>query len=258
MLKKRLALLYKEEYNLKEKLLGGETMERIKKGIAFFLLAFVLAFATPVTMTNSLAATTYVKVTLEILWNSASTKVDNSTYYVTAYSDSACTNAVSTKSIRIENDSTGSVIFNNLSTGTYYIAESNSSGTLKTDTNNLTISYPNGNTATVSTTTSSSTDMVWIPKTGEKYHSSSTCSNMKDPTQVSVATAEQRGYEPCSKCYTGGTSTMATIRIQNNYSVDPNYASAKTADESQPLLYGGLAILCVAVGSIVISRRKYI
>lgn len=257
-MKKEVDLQCKEEYNLNEKLLGGESMGRIKKGVAFFLLVFILAFATPVTMTNSLAATTSVKVTLEILWNSATTKVNSATYYVTAYSDSACTNVVSTKSIYIENDSTGSVIFNNLSTGTYYFAESNSSGTLKTDTSNLRISYPTGNSATVSTTINSSTEMVWIPNTGEKYHSSSTCSNMKNPTQVSVATAVQRGFEPCSKCYTGGTGTMTTLRIQNNYSVDPNYASAKTADESQPLLFGGLAILCVVVGSIVVSRRKYI
>lgn len=234
-------------------------MERIKKGVAFFLLALILAFTTPVTSIKSLAATTPVKVTLEILWNGAATKVNYATYYVTAYSDSACTKAVSTKSIRIENDSTGSVIFNNLSTGIYYFAESDSSGNLKTDTSTVTISYPIGNSVNItnSTSSASTTDMVWIPNTGEKYHSSQTCSNMKNPTQVSVATAEQRGYEPCSKCYTGGSVSTTTLRIQNNYSVDPNYASARTADESQPLLYGGIALLSVfTAGGVIIVRRK--
>lgn len=234
-------------------------MERIKKGVAFFLLALILAFTTPVTSTESLAATTPVKVTLEILWNGAATKVNYATYYVTAYSDSACTKAVSIKSIRIENDSTGSVIFNNLSTGTYYFAESDSSGNLKTDTSTVTISYPIGNSVNItnSTSSASTTDMVWIPNTGEKYHSSQICSNMKNPTQVSVATAEQRGYEPCSKCYTGGSVSTTTLRIQNNYSVDPNYASAKTADESQPLLYSGIALLSVfTAGGVIIIRRK--
>jgi len=44
-------------------------------------------------------------------------------------------------------------------------------------------------------------NMVWIPRTGEKYHSNSSCGNMKNPTQVSLDTAIQKGYTPCSKCY---------------------------------------------------------
>lgn len=43
--------------------------------------------------------------------------------------------------------------------------------------------------------------MVWIPRTGSKYHSDSDCSNMKNPEQVTQDTAESRGYEPCKKCY---------------------------------------------------------
>ena len=43
--------------------------------------------------------------------------------------------------------------------------------------------------------------MVWIPQSGSKYHSSPSCSNMKNPTQVTVEEAESRGYEPCKKCY---------------------------------------------------------
>lgn len=45
------------------------------------------------------------------------------------------------------------------------------------------------------------TDMVWIPKSGSKYHSRSSCSNMKNPTQVSRSEAISRGYGPCKKCY---------------------------------------------------------
>ncbi|MBM6921875.1 DNA/RNA non-specific endonuclease [Phocea massiliensis] len=44
-------------------------------------------------------------------------------------------------------------------------------------------------------------DMVWIPKTGSKYHSNPNCSNMKNPTQITIEEAENRGYEPCKKCY---------------------------------------------------------
>ncbi|MBQ7767593.1 MAG: MBL fold metallo-hydrolase [Oscillospiraceae bacterium] len=44
-------------------------------------------------------------------------------------------------------------------------------------------------------------DMVWIPKTGKKYHSSSSCSNMKNPSKVTRSQAIQMGYDPCKKCY---------------------------------------------------------
>lgn len=44
-------------------------------------------------------------------------------------------------------------------------------------------------------------EMVWIPATGSKYHRNSSCSNMKNPSQVSKDEAISRGYEPCKKCY---------------------------------------------------------
>lgn len=45
------------------------------------------------------------------------------------------------------------------------------------------------------------TDMVWIPNSGSKYHSHSGCSNMKNPRQVSREEAERLDYEPCKKCW---------------------------------------------------------
>ena len=46
-----------------------------------------------------------------------------------------------------------------------------------------------------------SEEMVWIPKTGSKYHNRSSCSNMKNPSQVTKSQAISWGYEPCKKCY---------------------------------------------------------
>ena len=48
---------------------------------------------------------------------------------------------------------------------------------------------------------SGSSPMVWIPKSGKKYHRSSSCSNMKNPSQVTLEKAQSLGYTPCSKCY---------------------------------------------------------
>ena len=42
---------------------------------------------------------------------------------------------------------------------------------------------------------------VWIPRTGVKYHSYSTCSNMKNPSYVELSRAIQMGYTACSKCW---------------------------------------------------------
>lgn len=43
--------------------------------------------------------------------------------------------------------------------------------------------------------------MVWIPKSGSKYHSRSGCSNMKNPSHVTKTQAEASGYTPCKKCW---------------------------------------------------------
>lgn len=43
--------------------------------------------------------------------------------------------------------------------------------------------------------------IVYIPQTGSKYHSNPYCSNMKNSSAVSLTEAQNRGYEPCKKCY---------------------------------------------------------
>lgn len=45
------------------------------------------------------------------------------------------------------------------------------------------------------------TQMVWIPNSGSKYHSNPSCSNMKNPQQVTLDYAQSAGYEPCKKCH---------------------------------------------------------
>ena len=44
--------------------------------------------------------------------------------------------------------------------------------------------------------------MVWIPTNGgKKYHSKSSCSNMKTPTKVTKSYAIESGFGPCGRCY---------------------------------------------------------
>ena len=46
-----------------------------------------------------------------------------------------------------------------------------------------------------------SSTMVWIPQTGKKYHSKSSCSNMKNPTEVTIEKAQEFGFTACKKCW---------------------------------------------------------
>lgn len=48
---------------------------------------------------------------------------------------------------------------------------------------------------------SQSSDSVWIPQSGSKYHRTASCSGMKNPSEVSKSQAISWGYEPCKKCY---------------------------------------------------------
>lgn len=43
--------------------------------------------------------------------------------------------------------------------------------------------------------------MVWIPQSGSKYHRKSTCSNMTNPSQVTLSDAIAWGYTACGRCY---------------------------------------------------------
>ena len=56
-------------------------------------------------------------------------------------------------------------------------------------------------TATPTPEPESAEIMVWIPKTGKRYHSYEGCSNMKNPSLVTLSEAEELGYTKCSKCW---------------------------------------------------------
>lgn len=44
-------------------------------------------------------------------------------------------------------------------------------------------------------------EMVWIPRTGKKFHNNPGCSNMSNPSQVTRSQAEASGFTACKKCY---------------------------------------------------------
>lgn len=80
-----------------------------------------------------------------------------------------------------------------------------SSTTIKTTIKVTTTSKRRTTTTTTKVTTSTKTTekvtMVWIPESGKKYHRNSNCSNMKNPSKVTLTYAQDLGYTPCKKCY---------------------------------------------------------
>lgn len=42
---------------------------------------------------------------------------------------------------------------------------------------------------------------VYVSRTGSKYHSNASCSNMNSPSYVPLSEAKQVGLDPCKKCY---------------------------------------------------------
>lgn len=66
-----------------------------------------------------------------------------------------------------------------------------------------TAAAPAGQATVQQVSTSKKTEeMVWIPTHGgKKYHSKSTCSNMKDPEKITLSNAKKQGFTACKKCY---------------------------------------------------------
>ncbi len=83
------------------------------------------------------------------------------------------------------------------------------SGTIisTSDGNNINFNVNASGTSTANGTnnntpeTKTKSNSVWVAnKTSKVYHSSKDCSNMKNPTQISLEDAKAKGLRPCSKC----------------------------------------------------------
>ena len=89
----------------------------------------------------------------------------------------------------------------------YDEAEVSKSNTTKNKTktaqkqDNATQGQKSGSTVVDKAIDTTTGEMVWIPRTGAKYHKKSTCSNMKKPSQVPIEEAKDDEYTACKKCY---------------------------------------------------------
>ena len=58
-------------------------------------------------------------------------------------------------------------------------------------------SYP----AVTQTQDTAEGSVVWVTAGGKKYHNNPNCSKMRNPIQIDLLEAIEKGYEPCGKCY---------------------------------------------------------
>lgn len=57
-----------------------------------------------------------------------------------------------------------------------------------------------GFSAGASNISSYSATYVWIPHSGDRYHDTKTCSNMQNPSMVTLQEAKRLNYTPCGRC----------------------------------------------------------
>ena len=80
-------------------------------------------------------------------------------------------------------------------------ADSSSTGT-SSSSSSLASASVSGSTEATTDAANTTEATVWIPTNGgTKYHSNSSCSNMKNPQQVTLSQALAAGYTACKKCY---------------------------------------------------------
>lgn len=102
-------------------------------------------------------------------------------------------------------DTTGddTAVSDNDTTNTTISSDDDTETTITTQVKKTTTTKKKTTTTKITTTTQPkpTEQMVWISSSGTKYHSKFSCSNMKNPSQVSKSRAIELGLSPCKKCY---------------------------------------------------------
>ena len=81
-----------------------------------------------------------------------------------------------------------------------YVSQSGSSGSSAANSSNQASTAQSASSSS-STQSDPIGATVYVSRTGSKYHSNPSCSNMKSPIKMTVDEAIATGRTPCSKCY---------------------------------------------------------
>ncbi len=190
-------------------------MKMIKNKFLNRLFVTIITFTMTISMTGitSLAAsgdtTVYVTKTGKCYHSSGCSSLSKSKIETTLESASSKYSPCSKcKPPVLDSSSETTEVKASTSTKSTAKSETKKSSTTKNDTSTTKSTSKSSTKATTSTSkeTVSSADTtestVWIPtKGGTKYHKKSSCSNMDNPSNVSLDDAKAQGFTPCKKCY---------------------------------------------------------
>lgn len=104
------------------------------------------------------------------------------------------------------------------------------------------------------------TTYVYITSSGSKYHSTSTCSNMKNPSCVTLEYAKSKGYTQCSKCWSGAAATPvppATPTPTPEPTPEPTPTPTPTPEPVEPALTATPTASAVYVNGELIGFDAY-
>lgn len=114
---------------------------------------------------------------------------------------------------------------------------------------------------------------VYISRTGEKYHLSAKCSNMRSPKKVSLKNAKKRGYTRCKKCYKQKTADVKinfskakneifflTVSVKDSVktrTIIKHQQRFKSAgSETDTVKYVGKAIVTVKFDNKIVMKKR--
>lgn len=177
--------------------------------------------------------------------------IKNKTYYVALFKDAEFTDKVQgPRSIQLTNSHSGTTTFTGLSSGTYYVAQTDADGVyLEEDGVSVTCSKTD-NAVTISD--SDEEDSVTVIMTNDyEYDPNEVASSSSSTT--TTATTQSTTKSTINTITTASTTRNTVSTTATNVVTD----SAKTADDSHITFYSIIAFLCVvAAGWIVYDRKK--
>lgn len=114
---------------------------------------------------------------------------------------------------------------------------------------------------------------VYISRTGEKYHLSAKCSNMRSPKKVSLKNAKKRGYTRCKKCYKQKVSDLKinfskaknevfflTVSVKdsvkNQIIINRQMRGRSDGSEKIKIKYVGKAIVTVKFDNKIVMKKR--
>lgn len=239
-------------------------MKRLQKLALSCFMAMVFAFCGLCFLPSiSLAAEPNIIVQINAKYNGENVTITDKTYYVALFKDSDLSEiAQGPKSVTLKNAQSGEIKFSGLSSGTYYVAQTNSDGTfIEEEGVDVTSSTSNG----ISVEEDGEEDVTIVmtfdyssnPNASTSSNTSAASTTAMATVRTTVSTTAATTRYTTATTATTTSSTVATTASSSTATNVVTTDSAKTADDSHIAFYSIVAMFCcVAAGWIVYERKS--